>query len=116
MPRLSRFLTGSLACSAAIIVTASTASTASTTGSLIEPHNTKYVSDGDYGVRNDDFGSLTILNNNGERGFTVTRSTANGSRVSAYPNIFRGWQWGAGTNGPWPVKVSDAGAPRADFS
>jgi len=116
MPRLSRFLTGALACSAATIVLASTASATTTTGTLIEPHNNKYVSNGDYGIRSDDFGSLTILNNNGERGFTVTRSTASGPRVTAYPNIFRGWQWGVGTNGAWPLRISDAGTPRADFS
>jgi hypothetical protein len=68
MPRLSRFLTGTLACSAATIVLASTASATTTTGTLIEPHNNKYVSNGDYGIRSDDFGSLTILNNNAERG------------------------------------------------
>lgn len=111
MPRLSRFLTGALACSAATIVLASTASATTTTGTLIEPHNNKYVSNGDYGIRSDDFGSLTILNNNGERGFTVTRSTASGPRVTAYPNVFRGWQWGVGTNGAWPLRVSDAGTP-----
>ncbi|HET9975306.1 MAG TPA: hypothetical protein VFQ68_44240 [Streptosporangiaceae bacterium] len=80
MSRLSRFLTGALACSAATILLAATASATTTTGTLIEPHSNKYVSNGDYGIRSDDFGSLTVLNNNGERGFTVTRSTANGSR------------------------------------
>lgn len=68
------------------------------------------------GDHSDDFGSLAIRNNHGERGFTVARSTADGSRVTAYPNIFRGWQWGIGTNGPWPVRVSGAGTPRVAFS
>lgn len=116
MPRLSRFLTGALAFSAATVAMAAAASATTTTGSVIEPHDNKYVSNGDYGIRSDDFGSMTILNNNGERGFTVARSTASGARVTAYPNIFRGWPWGAGTNGPWPVRVSGAGSPRVDFS
>jgi hypothetical protein len=94
MPRLVKFLTGALACSTVTVVLASTASATITTGNLIEPHTTKYVSGGDYGVRSDNFGSLTWLDNKGERGFRITRSTASGSRVTAYPNIFRGWQWG----------------------
>jgi Glycosyl hydrolase family 12 len=116
MPKLVRFLTGALACSTAAVVLASTASATITTGNLIEPHSTKYVSDGDYGVRSDNFGSLTWLDNKGERGFRITRSTADSSRVTAYPNIFRGWQWGVGTSGNWPVRVSDDNMPRADFA
>ena len=116
MPRIARLLTGALACSAATIVLAGTASATNTTGIFIAPHQNKYVSNGDYGVRSDDFGSLTWLSNTNERGFTVTSSTANGPRVSAYPNVFRGWQWGVGTNGPWPIRVSAAGTPRADFA
>ena len=116
MPRIARFLTVALACSAAAVVLASTAGATTTTGILIAPHQNKYVSNGDYGVRSDDFGSLTWLANKSERGFTITSSTANGSRVTAYPNVFRGWQWGVGTGGAWPVRVSAAGTPRADFA
>jgi hypothetical protein len=36
--------------------------------------------------------------------------------VTAYPNIFRGWQWGVGTSGNWPVRVADDNMPRADFA
>jgi hypothetical protein len=36
--------------------------------------------------------------------------------VTAYPNIFRGWQWGIGTKGGWPIKVSADNAPKADFT
>jgi Glycosyl hydrolase family 12 len=116
MPRPIRFLTGALACSAVIVVLASTASASTTTGVFIAPHQTKYVSNSDYGVRSDDFGSLTWLDNKDERGFTITSSTADGPRVTAYPNIFRGWQWGVGTSGAWPVRVAADGAPRADFA
>jgi hypothetical protein len=89
---IARFLTGALACAAVAAVLASTASATITTGNLIEPHSTNYVADGDYGVRSDNFGSLTWLANKGERGFAITRSTADSSRVTAYPDIFRGWQ------------------------
>jgi Glycosyl hydrolase family 12 len=116
MPRPIRFLTGALVCPTVIVVLASTAIASITTGTLIAPHQTKYVSNSDYGVRSDDFGSLTWLDNKDERGFTITSSTADGPRVSAYPNIFRGWQWGVGTSGAWPVEVSADGAPRADFA
>ena len=115
MPRIARFLTGVLACSATTFVLASTAS-ATVVGNQIEPHEKKYVSNGDYGVRSDDFGSSTWLDNRGERGFRITRSTAHGPKVSAYPNIFRGWQWGIGTKGDWPIKVSADNKPRADFT
>jgi hypothetical protein len=106
MSRIARFLTVALTCSAVAVVLASTAGAATTTGIFIAPHQNKYVSNGDYGVRSDDFGSLTWLDNMSERGFTITSSTANGSRVTAYPNVFRGWQWGVGTGGAWPVRVS----------
>ena len=36
--------------------------------------------------------------------------------MTAYPNIFRGWQWGIGTKGDWPIKVSADNKPRADFT
>jgi hypothetical protein len=116
MPKLARLLAGALACSAVTVFLAGTASATITTGNLIGPHSTKYVSDGDYGVRSDNFGSPTWLDNQGERGFRITRSTADSSRVTAYPNIFRGWQWGVGTSGNWPVRVSDDHMPRADFA
>jgi hypothetical protein len=116
MPIPIRFLTGALACSAVIVVLAGTASASTATGNSIEPHQKIYVSNGDYGVRSDDFGSSTWLDNKGERGFTITRSTAHGTKVTAYPNVFRGWQWGIGTNGNWPVKVSGDNTPRADFA
>jgi hypothetical protein len=68
MPIFARFLTGTLACAAVAAVLASTASATNTTGNLVEPHSTKYVADGDYGVRSDNFGSLTWLAHKGERG------------------------------------------------
>jgi len=116
MPRLIRFLPGVLACCAATVFLASTASATTAGENLINPGQKKYVSNGDYGVRSDDFGSSTWLDNNGEQGFKIVKSTANGPKVTAYPNIFRGWQWGIGTNGPWPVKVSADHMPRADFT
>jgi hypothetical protein len=84
---------------AVTIILMSTANATVAGGNWIEPSQKKYVSDGDYCVHSDDFGSSTWLYNNGEQGFRVVRSTANGSRVTAYPDIFRGWQWGIGTNG-----------------
>jgi hypothetical protein len=36
--------------------------------------------------------------------------------VTACPNIFRGWQRGAGTSGNWPARVAGDGMPRADLA
>lgn len=116
MPKLVGFLTGALAFITATTALASTASAASGGGSQLGPHEKKYVSNRDYGVRSDDFGSSTWLYNHGEQGFKIIKSTAHGAKVTAYPNIFRGWQWGIGTNGRWPLKVSADNMPRADFT
>jgi hypothetical protein len=88
MPRLARFLTGALACFTATIVLAGTASATADAGNPIGPRQKKYVSNGDYAIRSDNFGSSTWLDNHGERGFKIIKSTAHGSRVTAYPNIF----------------------------
>jgi hypothetical protein len=116
MTRSARFLARTLAALAVTITLTSTAGASVVHGKTIGPRQEKYVSNGDYCVRSDDFGSSTWLYNDGGRDFKVTRSTANGPRVSAYPNIFRGWQWGIGTKGAWPIKVSADGAPRADLA
>jgi Glycosyl hydrolase family 12 len=116
MPRLIGSLTGTLACFAATIFLASTASATAAGGSPIGPGQKTYVSNGAYAVRSDDFGSSTWLENSGEQGFTITKSTARSSRVTAYPNIFRGWQWGIGTKGRWPIRLSADNMPRADFT
>jgi hypothetical protein len=116
MTGLAKLLIGMLVSFAMTISLTSTASAAAAGGNSIEPSQKKYVSDGDYCVHSDDFGSSTWLYNDGEQGFTVTRSTAGGSRVTAYPNIFRGWQWGVGTSGDWPVEVSADNLPRADLT
>jgi glycosyl hydrolase family 12 len=116
MPKLIRFPASILACSLATIFLTSTASATAAEGDPITPTQKKYVSNGEYGIRSDDFGSSTWLENNGEQGFTIIKSTAHGSKVTAYPNIFRGWQWGIGTKGSWPIKVSADNAPRADFT
>ena len=79
MSRLTRFLAGALACCAATILLASTAIATTAGGNPIKPGQKKYVSNGDYGVRSDDFGSSTWLDNNGEQGFKIVKSTANGS-------------------------------------
>jgi hypothetical protein len=116
MPRPIRFLTSALACFTVTIVLASAASATAAGGNPIKPSQKKYISNGDYGIRSDDFGSSTWLNNNGERGFKIIKSTAYGHKVTAYPNIFRGWQWGIGTNGNWPIRVSADDMPRADLT
>lgn len=116
MPRPARFLIGALACFTATIVLTGAASATAAGGNTIGPGQKKYVSNGSYGIRSDDFGSSTWLDNHGERGFRITKSTARGSRVTAYPNIFRGWQWGIGTTGSWPIKVADDDMPRADLT
>ncbi len=115
MTRLTELLAGMLAPLVVAIVLASTASAAPVKGSSIGPGQKKRVSNGDYCIHSDDFGSFTWLHNGGEQGFIVTKSAADGSRVTAYPEIFRGWQWGIGTNGDWPVRVSADNVPRADL-
>src|SRR3954468_15113259 len=80
----------------------------------------QYVSYGGYGVRSDNLAALP--------GSATTASQVPGSPgapltapVTAYPNIFRGWQWGAGTSGNRPGRVppssrwrpSAAALPRA---
>jgi len=99
MPKLIRFPASILACSLATVVLTSTASATAAEGDPITPTQKKYVSNGEYGIRSDDFGSSTWLENNGEQGFRIIKSTAHGPKVTAYPNIFRGWQWGIGTKG-----------------
>lgn len=116
MTRLARLLVRTLAAFAVTITLTSTADASVVHGNTIGPRQEKFVSNGDYCVRSDDFGSSTWLYNDGGNDFKVTRSTANGPRVTAYPNIFRGWQWGIGTKGAWPIKVSADGTPRADLT
>ncbi len=116
MTGLARFLTGALVFSAVTIIPPNAANATGAGGNWIEPSQEKYVSGGDYCVHGDDFGSSTWLYNGGEQGFRVTGSTAEGPRVTACPDIFRGWQWGIGTKGDWPVKVSADNMPRADLT
>ncbi len=116
MTRLTKLLTGILVSFAMTVILTNKASAAAAGGNSIEPSQKKYVSGGDYCVHSDDFGSSTWLYNDGKQGFTVTRSTASGSRVTAYPTIFRGWQWGVGTSGDWPIEVSADNMPRADLT
>ena len=116
MARLTRLSTGALVSFAVTIVLTSTANATVVRGNPIGPSQEKYVSNGDYCVRSDDSGSSTWLYNNGEQGFRITKSTAHGSKVTAYPNIFRGWQWGIGTKGNWPIMVSADNMPRADLT
>jgi Glycosyl hydrolase family 12 len=116
MPALTRFLTSVLAVFTVTIVLSVTANATPAAGNSIGPHQKKYVSNGNYAIHSDNFGSSTWLDNHGERGFKITRSTARSSRVTAYPNIFRGWQWGIGTKGRWPVKVSADHMPRVDLT
>jgi hypothetical protein len=114
MPKLTIFPVSILACFTATVVLAGTAS--ANIADPITPTQKKYVSNGEYGIRSDDFGSSTWLENNGEQGFRIVKSTAHGPKVTAYPNIFRGWQWGIGTKGNWPIKISADNMPRADFT
>lgn len=116
MTRLTSFLAGALVFFTVSVVLISTASANVVRGNTIGPGQEKYISNGDYCVRADDFGSTTWLYNNGQQGFTITSSTASGKRVSAYPNIFRGWQWGVGTNGEWPIRVSADNSPSVDLT
>ncbi len=68
-------------------------------------------------VLNDDFGSLTCLNNSGNVGFDVTKSTAYGAWTE-FPNIATGWEQSElpGHHAAWrfPVKVSEDGTPWSD--
>jgi hypothetical protein len=68
-------------------------------------------------VLNDDFGSVTCLNNSGNLGFDVTRSTAFGEWTE-FPNIATGWELSElpRHHQAWkfPVKVSRDGAPWSD--
>ena len=80
MPRLTIFPASILACFTATVVLASTASASIAEGDLITPSQKKYVSNGEYGIRSDDFGSSTWLENNGEQGFKIVKSTAHGPR------------------------------------
>jgi hypothetical protein len=70
-------------------------------------------------IQNDDFGSLTCLNNSGNVGFDVTKSTSKGEWTE-YPNISTGWERGEepGHHAAWkfPVKVSQDGAPWSDVT
>jgi Glycosyl hydrolase family 12 len=116
MTRLTKLLTSVLISFAVSITLTSTAGASVTRGNTIAPGQEKFVSNGDYCVRADDFGSSTWLYNTGEQGFKTTKSTASSGRVTAYPNIFRGWQWGIGTKGNWPVRLSADNAPRADLT
>jgi Glycosyl hydrolase family 12 len=115
MTRLTRLLTATASFAVAIALTSSV-SAAAAGGKSIGPHQKACVSNRGYCVRSDDFGSSTWLYNSGGQGFRITKSTASRSWVTADPNIFRGWQWGIGTKGGWPLKVSAEGAPRADLT
>jgi len=70
-----------------------------------------------YNIYNDDFGASTCLENTGNAGFTITRSTADGS-YSAFPNTSSGWEWGvAPLHGyAYPVREKDDGEPRTSVS
>jgi len=56
MPKLTIFPASILACFMATVVLASTASANTAEGNPITPSQTKYVSNGEYGIRSDDFG------------------------------------------------------------
>jgi hypothetical protein len=83
-----------------------------TTSDWLQPGQEKWVDGGNYVVRNDDFGAKTGLNNTGNPGFSIYYAN-NVTNWSAYPYVGRGWSWGVGTYGGWPVKVSADGAPRS---
>ncbi|MBV9382112.1 MAG: hypothetical protein JOY82_24065 [Streptosporangiaceae bacterium] len=65
-----------------------------------------------YNIYNDDFGARTCLFNDGNAGFVISRSTANGGWV-AFPNVSQGWEWGrSARHAPmYPVKMRDDGHP-----
>jgi hypothetical protein len=116
MTRLAKLLASTLVSLMLTVALTGAADAAAASGKLIGPRQEVWVSNGNYCVRDDDFGSTTWMYNDGGQDFTVTSSTANGPRVSAYPNIFRGWQWGVGTKGAWPMRISADGMPRADLA
>lgn len=76
------------------------------------PNYETWIDNGAYAVRSDDFGGSTWLRANNGPGYTIVRSTVNRS-WTAFPNVFRGWQWGIGTTGGWPVQVRYDRTPRA---
>lgn len=115
MTGLPRRLTAAVSFAVAIILAGSLSAIAAT-GKSIAPRKTACISNRGYCVRSDDFGSSTWLYNSGEQGFRITKSAASGAKVTADPNIFRGWQWGIGTKGAWPIRVAADGAPRADLT
>jgi hypothetical protein len=61
MPKLIRFPASILACSLATLVLMSTTSATAAEGDPITPTQKKYVSNGEYGIRSDDFG-VSVLN------------------------------------------------------
>src|SRR5882757_4034914 len=91
MPKLIRLPASILACSLATVVLTSTASATAAEGDPITPTQKKYVSNGEYGIRSDDFGSSTWLENNGEQGFRIIKSTAHGPKPGSTDDI-EGWQ------------------------
>lgn len=79
-----------------------------TQNSVIAPLQVKWVDNDAYGIRSDDFGAETWLSNNGEQGFTVIKSTVDSNgEPQAFPDIWHGWEWGIGTSGTWPIRISD---------
>lgn len=101
--------------SIAAIAGANVSALASDSEAVVRPHREMWVSGGNYAVRADDFGCDTDLYNAGRRNFYVTRVSRTHSWC-AFPNIFRGWQWGVGTKGRLPIRVDRAGMPRTWLS
>lgn len=91
----------------------SLASASPVSGTLVPPNDEKWVDNGAYAIRSDDFGTNTWLRSYGlgSSGFRIERGDAR-RNWSAYPNVFRGWQWGVGTSGRWPLRIRDDDVPR----
>jgi hypothetical protein len=78
---------------------------------IIPPGEWRRTADNNYVVRNDDFGTSTTAESDGEYSFSVTRGES-WSGWSAFPYIGRGCSWGVCATpggGDWPVQVGKAG-------
>lgn len=70
-----------------------------------------------YNIYNDDFGATTCLQNTGNAGFTISKSTV-AHWYKAYPNISEGWEWGKSPlhGFKFPVKFKNDGHPKTSVS
>lgn len=108
-----RFVSVLLAVLTAVGIASVAASATPTNSQYLAPNYETWVNNGAYGVRSDDFGGRTWLKATTAPGFNVRLSLGDNGGVVSFPNIWRGWQWGLGTKGGWPVQVRQDRTPKA---